>query len=156
VRFAGGPRMVQRRARNGSCAAIARLAAFDPACYGVVSSDGLRGAVDREPFVGGSGAQPPPAMLHCDPRCSSCNYAAIELHSLLFTVTVTLPRAHPSPSPPHPPRPNRSPSPCNAGRVGRWCVCVCVCVCVGGGQLSKQSKQTGIEARRRDRAVTAT
>ena len=60
LRFVGGPRIVQRRARNDTCAAVRRLAAFDAACYGAVSADGLRGAgVESGPFVGASGAPRP-------------------------------------------------------------------------------------------------
>ena len=52
IKFIGGFRIVQRRAKNGTCSAIAKFAAFDATCYGATLLQGTQGSVDRSDFVG--------------------------------------------------------------------------------------------------------
>jgi hypothetical protein len=52
IKIVGGFRIVQRRAKNGTCNTIARFNAFDSTCYGFVSPDGLLGNVDKSDFFG--------------------------------------------------------------------------------------------------------
>jgi hypothetical protein len=52
IKFIGGFRIVQRRAKNGTCSVIPRFAAFDATCYGATFLQGTQGSVDRSDFVG--------------------------------------------------------------------------------------------------------
>ena len=52
IKYVGGFRMVQRRAKNGTCPVIAYFSPFDARCYGYVSPDGLLGSVDKSTFSG--------------------------------------------------------------------------------------------------------
>ena len=52
IKLVGGFQIMQRRAKNGTCSALAKFSSFDSTCYGFVSLDGLTGSVDRSDFVG--------------------------------------------------------------------------------------------------------